>query len=143
MQSDADIASSMLETEEGSFAAYKRLLGVTMEQLEKEKLVNPDVGAAFLKVFTPQMLDRWLVVSQNVFEYLYAGPRKEALSSFPLDGLQILRFRWTIASNSLQRQNLIEYPIVNLKLNLREEKESQIHIPSWKLHFVSHLCSEV
>ena len=48
-----------------------------------------------------------------------------------------LRSRWTIASNSLQRQNLI----VNLKLTLREERESQIHIPSWNWHFVSHLCS--
>ena len=38
-------------------------------------------------------------------------------------------------------ENLIEYLIANLKLNLREERESQIHIPSWKLHFVSHLCS--
>ena len=53
----------------------------------------------------------------------------------------ILRTRWTIESNSVVQQNLIGYLIANLKPKLREERASQIHIPSWKLHFVSHLCS--
>ena len=42
----------------------------------------------------------------------------------------VLRSQSTRASNSLLRQNLIGYLIVNLKLNLRGEKESKIHIPS-------------
>ena len=54
---------------------------------------------------------------------------------------KLLRTQLTIESNSLLQQNLIEYLIANLKPKLLEEGESQIHIPSWKLHFVSHLCS--
>ena len=57
--------------------------------------------------------------------------------------LRMLRTQLTIESNSLRQQNLIGYLIANLKPKLREERASQIHIPSWKLHFVSHLCSEV
>ena len=53
----------------------------------------------------------------------------------------LLRTHLTIESNSLGQQNLIGYLIANLKPKLREERESQIHISSWKLHFVSHLCS--
>ena len=56
---------------------------------------------------------------------------------------ETLRTRLTIESNSLGQQNLIGYLIANLKPKLREERASQIHIPSWKLHFVSHLCSYV
>ena len=47
--------------------------------------------------------------------------------------LEKLRTQLTIESNSLLQQNLVGYLIVNLKLKLREERESQIHIPSWKL----------
>ena len=54
---------------------------------------------------------------------------------------QLLRTRLTIESNSLGQQNIIGYLIANLKQKLREERESQIHIPSWKLHFIWHLCS--
>ena len=54
---------------------------------------------------------------------------------------QMLRTRLTIESNSLGQQNLIGYLVANLKPKLPEERASQIHIPSWKLHFVSHLCS--
>ena len=43
----------------------------------------------------------------------------------------LLRTRWTIESNSVVQQNLIGYLIASLKLNLRGEKESKIHIPSW------------
>ena len=53
----------------------------------------------------------------------------------------LLRTQLTIESNSLGQQNLIGYLIANLKPKLREERASQIHIPSWKLHFESHLCS--
>ena len=52
-----------------------------------------------------------------------------------------LRTRWTIESNSVAQQNLIGYLIANLKPKLWEERASQIHIPSWKLHFESHLSS--
>ena len=55
----------------------------------------------------------------------------------------VLRTRWTIEPNIVVQQNLIGYPIANLKLNPRGEKESKIHIPSWKVHFVSHFCPEV
>ena len=54
-----------------------------------------------------------------------------------------LRTRWTTGSNSVVQQNLIGYQIANLKLNLRGEKESKIHIPSWNLHFVFHFCPQV
>ena len=57
--------------------------------------------------------------------------------------LDSLRTQLTIESNSLRQANLIEYLIANVKLKLREERAFQIHIPSWKLHFVSHLCSQV
>ena len=54
---------------------------------------------------------------------------------------EMLRTQLTIESNSPRRQNLIGYLIANLKPKLWEERASQIHIPSWKLHFESHLCS--
>ena len=52
-----------------------------------------------------------------------------------------LRTELTIGSNSLGQQNLIGNLTANLKPKLREERAFQIHIPSWKLHFASHLRS--
>ena len=69
------------------------------------------------------------------------SPEEKEKEEKEIEEAEKLRSRWTIAFNSLQRQNPIGYPIVNLKLKLREERESQIHIPSWKLHFVPHFCS--
>ena len=45
---------------------------------------------------------------------------------------EFLRTRWTIESNSVLQQNLIEYLVIAiLKLNLTGERESKIQISSW------------
>ena len=66
-----------------------------------------------------------------------------ARTSFLPRAVEFSRTQLTIESNSLGQQNLIGYLIANLKPKLWEERASQIHIPSRKLHFVSHLCSHV
>ena len=66
---------------------------------------------------------------------------RRSISPWLTTAWKMLRTRLTIESNSLGQQNLIGYLIANLKPKLWEERASQIHIPSRKLHFESHLCS--
>ena len=82
-------------------------------------------------------LDQRVDLLENVAERLLVLEQLTLVRSGP----QLLRTQLTIESNSLRQQNLIGYLIANLKPKLWEERASEIHIPSWKLHFETHLCS--